>query len=227
MKEKDNICFILYGSRNLSNMKCFGPKHFYRNHQQKTLLAIQIDNILSNYSHADIILTIGYDADRILKNKDSRIRYIENQLFSTTNEVEDIRLAINSTNSSKVVLINSDLYFNKYTLQGITQSTIIYDTRHQISEFEVGITTDNNYATRLDFKLDKKWCNIISLEDDNLRYFKNLCNRQSNRLFLFEIINLLLDKNVKIVTKQPVNMVVSKIDNPENYRKFQTQPNLT
>lgn len=219
-----DVCFILYGSRYAANMKSFSIKQLYKNFYNKTLISLQLDAILSVYPNAEIILVIGNDGDRVLKLEDHRVRFVENQLSQDTNEVEDIRIALNNTHCKNAFLINSDLYFNKSSLIDITSSTILYDTRNQLDNFEMGVVVTNNLATHLDFKLDKKWCNIVSLYGESLKAFKTVCNRNNNKLFLFEIINTMLDRGVKIEAKEPPSMVVHKIDTPQKYRNFTSNP---
>lgn len=222
--KNEDICFIIYGSRHHSNMKSFGPKQFYRNFYQHHLLSLQLQAIFQVYPKAEVILVIGQDGDKVLRIKDNRIRIVENQLYQTTNECEDIRLALNNTNINKIVLINSDLYINKYAIHNLTSSGLICDSRNQLSEYEIGVNTQNNKIISLDFKIEKKWCNITYLDQEVSKYFKNLCNRNNQKLFLFEVLNQLIYQGIVLNYLEHPNMKVFKIDTPENYRKFQVTP---
>lgn len=225
IKDKNsNICFILYGSRFNINMKSFGPKQFYRNYYQHSLLSIQIQSILDSYPSAEIILVIGQEADKIIRVKDNRLRIIENQLHQNSNECEDIRLALNNTSYDRIVLINSDLYFNKYAIQNLISPCLICDSRNQLNKYELGVNIQNDYVVSIDFQKEIKWCNIVYLENDSLRRFKNLCNRNNYKLFLFEILNQVIFQDVKFLYLDQPNMRVFKVDTPDNYRKFQTNP---
>jgi len=220
-KQDTEICCILYGSRYNIGMKSFGVKHLFKNHYGHTLLHKQIQAILQAYPKAEIIVVSGFESDKIARLKDNRFRIVENQLFQETNEVEDVRLALNNTHSNNILFIHSDLYFNHYTLHNLSsENSIIYDSRLQLSEQELGITVVDNLATRLDFKLSKKWCNILSLNGKALDILKNLLNKSISHLYMFEIINTILDKDVKIKAFEPLSMKILKIDTPDQYRKY-------
>ena len=61
------------------------------------------------------------------------------------------------------------------------------------------------------YDLDLKWNQIIYLQSKELDIFKTICKkRKNNKLFLFEIINKVIDKGGKI--KCIVNDEVKVID---------------
>ncbi|HAI44034.1 MAG TPA: hypothetical protein DCM40_41005, partial [Maribacter sp.] len=77
---------------------------------------------------------------------------------------------------------------------------------------EVGcIVSADDTLSNMMYDLDLKWNQIIYLQSKELDIFKTICKkRKNNKLFLFEIINKVIDKGGKI--KCIVNDEVKVID---------------
>jgi len=200
-------------------MRSYGPKSLININNNETLLEYQLNLIQTSFPNSDVILVVGFSADRLIKKCPSGIRIVENQLYETTNEVEQMRLALNCTLTDNVLIIKDDIIFNQDTLYSISKenSCIIYDSSNRIDSNNIGVTVVNNYATYFSYDIDTKWCHILYLTQKENKILKNLCNKKDRaKMYLHEVLNLMLNKIGKIKAIEPTNMDIIKIDTSKN-----------
>lgn len=197
-------------------MKAYGPPSLFKDMAGKTILEHQIHILKNRFPKADITVVSGLWADKLASIKTTDFRIIENQLFESTNEIEDLRLAINNISTENVLILTGDLYFNSATFSEIPQeSFIVYDNKHQLNNVDIGMTIVDKNATILSFDLNNKWVGIIYIDSLFFEKFKTLClDRTKNRLFLFELINNMVNNGYKFLAYQPDNMKIIKVDSP-------------
>lgn len=223
--DRNNITVIILAANIGYGMKSYGPKSLLSVTEKETLLEYQIGLIKTVFPKADILLVVGFSADRIIRKCPPGIRIIENQLFENSNEVEQLRLALNCTLTDNILVIKDGIVFNVDTLRAISkdQSCIIYDSKNQIDCDNVGVTIVNNYATIFSFDIPTKWCHIVYLTIKELKIVKTLCNnRDRSRMYLFEVLNMLLHKIEKMKAIEPVNMEIVKIDDSRDLERLKT-----
>ena len=131
----------------------------------QTLIEHQVSIIRQCFNFPEIIGVVGYEADRVIKKMRGKIRIVENQDYTQTNNSESIRLAFNNTTKKNFLFIHGDLYFNEATLRNLdySRSFIIVDDQNRFLDKEVGVTTQNEVATVLSYGLPLKWGQIAYL----------------------------------------------------------------
>lgn len=204
-------------------MKSYGPKSLLSINEKTTLFEYQIGLVNTVFPQSDIILVVGFFADRMIKRCPRNIRIVENQLFETTNEVEQLRLALNCTITNNVLVLKDNVIFNVDTLKTIksNESCIIYDSQQKMDKNDIGVTVVNGYATTFSYDILTKWGHLVYLIGKDLNIVKRACsNRNCSKMYLFEILNMLLDKVEKIKAIEPKNMEIVKIDNSKDLEKL-------
>ena len=220
-EKKNNCAVIIYGSRFGPSMKTFGPKFLYKDYYGKPIIETQIRVVKEVLPNAEIILVTGYLSERITRYKQENVRIVENQLFLTHNDTEDIRLALNNTSKENIITISADMIFNKYTLQNImSEPLLVYDSKHQLHDSEIGVTMTNNEIININFDIINKWCHIGFFEKKHLTQLTYLCSRENKSQYLFEIINIMLDNGYKFKAYEPNNMKIHKIDTSKKIRNY-------
>lgn len=218
----EKISIILLSSNISYGMRTFGPKPLFKI-KNKFLIEHQTAIIKDTIPNSEIILTIGYEANKIIKRRFANIRIVENQLFDTTNEVEQLRLSLNNIETDRVIIITGSVFFDKLLLKLALENpnSIIYNNKPINSTNEVGVTVVDGYATIFAYDIKTKWYPIFYLKDRYLKSFKQLCdNKDHNRLFMFEILNKLLNKTkLKAVTNDNIQAV--NIETSTHLRKVQ------
>jgi choline kinase len=224
-KNLTDITIIILAANICYGMKSYGPKTLLTIHDQVTLLEYQIDLLNTVFPNSDIILVVGFLADKIIKKRPPNVRIIENQLYETTNEIEQVRLALNCALTNNVLIIKDNVIFNVDTLKEIepNKSCIIYDSQNKIDKSDVGVTIVDNCATIFSYDLPTKWGHVVYLCNKDLSIFKNYCsNRNYSKMYLFEVLNMLLHKIGKIQAIEPKNMEIVKIDTSRDLEKIRT-----
>ena len=223
--DRDNITVIILAANIGYGMKSYGPKTLLNVNETETLLEHQISLIRIVYPRADIILVVGFLSERIIRKCPPGIRIVENQLYEHTNEATQLRLALNCTLTDNVLIIKDDIVFNEDTLADISKdkSCIIYDSKGQIDSDNIGATIVDGYATTFAFEMPDKWCHIVYLVQKELKILRTLCNnKEHNRMYLFELLKIMLDRIDKIKAIEPTNMEIIKIDNSRDLNKLRT-----
>ena len=101
-------------------MKSYGPLPLI-GISDKKLIDIQINAIQQTFLNNEIILCVGFDAEKICKyirtsHSKSNIRIVENQLFNSCNSCESTRIALNNTLNDKVLICDGNLLLNSKSL---------------------------------------------------------------------------------------------------------------
>lgn len=187
-------------------MKSYGPTSLIKINK-KLLIDIQIECIKKCFTNCEIILCVGFDADKIVKhvrNKYStyNIRVVENQIFSTCNSCEGIRIALNNTMNKKILVLDGSLLINKKALSLIdTECNCAIVEQNQSENLEIGININSNHiAEHFSFGAYTTWSELLYLNGENaiesLRRFLN--HQDSKKKFVFEALNDLIKNNIEI-----------------------------
>ena len=210
----DNIVFIILSAGVGNRMRSYGPKCLFKT-SEETILDKQISIIKSNFPQNEIILVVGFEANKVIKKIPDDIRVVENQLYQTTNSSESLRLAVNNSVSDKIFFIHGDLIFNKEIFDSLdfSRSFVLVDSKNQIEDNEVGITIVNNKATFFSYGLDTKWCQMAYIRGKEFSILKSLYNKPGkDKLYTFEMLNMIIEKKGSLIAVEPENMNIKEID---------------
>jgi len=222
--DRNDITVIIMAANIGYGMKSYGPKSLLHINPHETLIEYQLNLIQTSFPNADIILVVGFSADRLIKRCPAGVRIVENQLYETTSEVEQVRLALNCTLTDNVLILKDDIIFNDDTLCTISknESCLIYDSKEQIDESNIGVTVVGNYATTFAYEIPTKWCHIVYLTEREQRAIRAICSkRERSRMYLHEALDLMLQKTGKIRALEPTNMEIVKIDTSKHLIQLQ------
>ena len=203
-------------------MKSYGPKCLLHADKDSTIIERIIHNVYKSYPYSDVITVVGFDADKVIKTLPRDIRIIENQLYEETNVVESLRLALNNSVCDNVLIIYGDLIFNQDAILGITEdgSCAVVDTKSRFKNEEIGVTVVNDKISSFAYGLDTKWAQIIYLTGTELNIFRELCfDRKKNRLYPFEILNMVINRGGKIKAIEPDEMEILEVDSLRDLQK--------
>lgn len=218
-QSSSGLSVIITGSTKPHRMSSFGAKPLLTINNM-SLIDYMLPVISGTFPNAEIVLTIGYEADKIIKKMSSKIKLVENQLYETTNIVEEVRLALNVITNNKIIIIDGDLLFDKTLFNKIKfdHSFIIIDNE-QLSQDEVGVIITNNIVENFSFGLPTKWSNIVYLLDKEISLLRNVVNdRKNSNLYLFEAINKIISNGAKIHPFTIENSKIRKINSTKELR---------
>jgi choline kinase len=189
-----------------------------------SIIEKQLENILSVYPKADIILVVGYQAKEIRnKLKNYHIRMVYNPMFEQTNVAFSINLGLYAAISDKCLLVYGDLLFNKYSIANITDgnSKLLIDYNNDLDVDEVGLIIDENYnISNLSFGLPKRWGQIAYIKDRELDILKQVCyNENTHRWFGYELLNEVINNGGKFDGYIVPNCILTEIDTYQDLQK--------
>ena len=209
--EEDPITVIIAAAGAGRRMKSYGPKPLL-NIKGKTILSRQLEHIKLKFPNANILLVCGFEADRVMDQVHGDIITLENENYQDTNITRSVSIALRAIQSDRVLIRCGDLVFSKGALDCLdfTQASILA-LKNENQSSEVGcIVGDDGYIKNMMYDLELKWAQMIYLQDRPLNIFKSLVfDRDNKKLFLFEIINKIIDNGCKIkcITHDSIQIV--------------------
>lgn len=213
-KTGSDITAIVTSSSVEYRRRSLGPKILFTSPDGYPLINTILESIVLRFNGADIIFTVGFQADKIIKNRPYHGRIVENQLYETTNSIEECRLAINNSIGESVFIISGDMYFESFLLDVIDtkESSVIIDKNSRMPEDEVGVTEVKGDVTAFAYGLPTKWCNIVYLKGKEFELFSKFCaDRENSVKFIWEGLNYVVDNGGRIKTRENIEAKIQKI----------------
>jgi choline kinase len=223
----EKISVIIPAAGAGKRMKYVGAKALIDiSNTNETLIERQIRLILELYPNAEIIITIGFYADKIYKllKRKYPVRFVLNNQYENTNVVYSIALGLYSSVRDNVIIIYGDLVFNRETINNIVsvnESKTIIDTHKRLNTDTVGIIYNDNKVLSLAYDIPNKWGQIVSLQNKELFLFEQMVmNSDYSNLYGYEILNKVIEKGGNIVAEEPTGMKIVEIDTPKDIEKI-------
>jgi NDP-sugar pyrophosphorylase family protein len=220
----DLISIILLCDSPGYRMKSYGPTSLITIANNR-LIDIQIDAISKAFKFYEIILCVGFDAEKISKyvrNKYSNIniRIVENQLYNDSNSCESARLALNNTINDQILICDGNLLINSETLSLINDSasTVIIESDPCVN-LEVGVNLDEkNEAQHFSFGASNIWSEIVYLDNQEIieTLRRIICGTDYKSKFMFEALNELIKTKHKLKCVKNEHSI-KKINNVKTY----------
>lgn len=206
-------------------MKSYGPLSLVELDNTK-LIDHQINTIQGVFKNFELVICVGFDAEKICKHirskykKYNNIRIVENQLYQSSNSCESLRLCLNNTLNKKVLICDGNLILNSNSLQLInTEKSCALFEKDPCENLEIGFNKDDfNLIQHFSYGAKHTWSEIFFLNGDNIveSLRKIVVNYDSKTRFVFEAINELIKMQYEIKAIQNPNKIV-KINNIKTY----------
>ena len=209
-------------------MKSYGPMPLIPMQKQK-LIDIQVNNIKKAFQNFEIILCVGYDADKVCKYvrgrfKNANVRIVENQNYEKSNSCEGVRLCLNNISNDKIFIVDGSLLIHPDTWLSIesTKSCIITEVDFY-ENLEIGVNVgEQGVIEHFGFGAHRPWSEIVYLNNNDIietlrRIISGVNYKQK---FLFEGLNELI-KTKKYMFKVVQNThPIKKLNNIKTYHKL-------
>ena len=196
--------------------------------RRKRLIDLQINSIKNVFNNFEVIICVGFDADKVCKYIKSKyqnlnIRIVENQLYDNSNSCEGVRLCLNNINNNKVIILDGSLLLDIETLYDMdTQKSYILTEQGFFENLEIGVNVgEQGTIEHFGFGAHQAWSEVLFLSNldviESLR--KIISSDNFKHKFLFEGLNELIKTKHKLTVvknKYPVK----KINNIKTYHKL-------
>lgn len=220
---KDGFSVIILCGNMGYRMKSYGPKSLLTFPDGTLVIERLLETVELHFPNSEIVVGTGFEADRVISRLPNGVHVVENQLYETTNDVEELRLCLNATTRENIIIINGDLIFNNVTLDKLTKkgsSVVVSNTN--MSDAEIGVTIVDDKVTIFAYDLPTKWCNIVYVTGKELDLLRKVIkNRDRNKWFIFEALNMVIESGGSFTTSQPKHMDITKIDKLKDWKALQ------
>lgn len=226
-KQPELITIILLCDSPGYRMKSYGPLSLVTINNIK-LIDIQIAAIKQTFTNFELIICLGFDSDKVCKYvrskyTDINIRFIENQLYNSSNSCESLRLSLNNTFNNKVLICDGNLLLNHKCLSNINvENSCALVEKNPCDTLEIGLNIDeNNKIQHFSFGATKIWSEILFLNGEEIieSLRRIIVNYESKTRFIFEAINELINMKyiIHCITN---NSKIMKINNIKTYHNI-------
>lgn len=201
-----------------SRMKTYEPRSLLKIKDDITLIEHQIKLVQQSFG-PKIDVVIGFKGQKIQKKlSNHKINLIENNNFDISNTGHAVEMALED-NLESLLIFHGDLLFNKEIFNvKKNKSFLIIDTKNQIKDKEVGLIINDGIAANLSYGLKTKWCQIAFFTGPELSMLKQIKDKNISNLFLFEIINKVIDMGGIFECYEPKNMKIIEIDCVKDFK---------
>ncbi len=166
-----------------------------------------LDKTLDDY---EVIISVGHESYKVQqyiynKYKNLNIRCVENKDYQNSNTCESMRIAMNNTNNQQLLVINGSMLFETKLLQDMQmeslETVISNDSVNKMTDIGANVNEKTKLVEHISYgAIDKKWCEILYIPEENAlnEMKKSLESREFNNKVLYEFMNAMIQKNLKI-----------------------------
>ncbi len=215
---KGDFAIVILAAGMGRNLKKYGNKSLFALPGHETIIARQIRMCRAAFGGVPITVVVGYEGDRIEKLYGDSVSVVENEFYEFTSTARSLLMGLRTFKHKNVLVLHGDLLFNADALKGnYTGSFVLVDDAECIWNNEVGIGIVDDHAQNLCYGLNPKWAQISFLLSDDCELIKFYCRKNAGhrKMFDFELINMLIDRNRQIGCARIPNSHVFDIDHPK------------
>lgn len=200
-------------------MRSYGPKALISLNLDQNIIQRQIEIIKNNFTNYEIILVVGFEAEKLMKNTPEFLVKVENESYERNNVVRSIGMGLRATTTDKVLIIYGDLVFNEETIFNLKleQSCIVIDESGTMGKEEVGCNIYDGCIEQLVPDMPNKWGQIGFFVGKELDLLKKISwDRNKGHYFGFEAINEIIDKGGSFKAMSPIGSKIIDVDSSKD-----------
>jgi len=178
-------------------MRTVGNRALFEIRPDYTLLQYQIDTLKESYPNSEIIVSLGFEKDRILKHLPHNIKCVEDADYENNGTARAIGLSLRVASFSRVAVIYGDLYFQPSHLEYFhrDKSFLLLDLQGFISPDKIGVTEDKGRIQHLAYGISPKFAQIAYITGLELELAKRLMiDARNQKLLGHELWNKVINQ---------------------------------
>jgi len=200
MKLKNQYSAILLVSDITKGMKSIGSKALLEVSKNLTVIDYQIQYLKRFYYPVNIYICTGFEHDKIVKktSKYKNITYVYNPDYDDDNQSGSLIKCLQEYSINNAIIINNGILpLDKLTID-ILYSSIPITSKDPKTQFDIGCN-DTNQIKYLFYDLPNRWLEFAYLNKQTIEKIIELYkDKKYNKLFLFELLNILMDHGVDL-----------------------------
>lgn len=187
----DNFSIIIPCAGPNKRFKGENPKALAKLKTGETILGRQLRILNALFPSAQILVTCGFQADRIIAKLPDFVKAILVKNYEEVNEAYSIGLALKKVKGSALI-VYGDLVFSEDILGNWKfgdASSVWYDTHKLIKQDAVGISFEDRLL-HMSFGIPIKWSQLVYLHGRELDLFnKEIANPLKKTYCMYEVLN--------------------------------------
>lgn len=196
-------------------MKSVGSKCLLSLRKNLTLIEYQISQ-LQKIKPSKITINIGFDAEKILKTlyRYKTIEYMINNNYQNTNQGNNLLTYIKQYKPKNLLVFSSGLLIKNSIIEKhhLDDRCKVFVLNKAKNNFNIGCANMDK-VEYLFYDMPESWSEIFYLNEEAIKILLNYDNPKFDQMYLFEIINFLLQKNM-VFDKVYINKTnIMKIQN--------------
>lgn len=207
-------------------MKSLGSKALLKIKQSISVIDYQINELRKYSNQITIHIVSGFDNDKIQKlySNHPNINILYNDQYTRTNQGESVARFINSNHDIKQLLVisNGVLFKNNPFLLSSNHkrsNSRIYCIDKPKDNFTIGYCGNSDAPEYLFFDLPNKWTECVLFNEEAISALLELKHSRMSQMYLFEIINYLIEHRVAFDTITINKKNFMKINNVKDITK--------
>jgi len=217
----DNVILLI--PEITKGMKSIGSKSLLPINKNETIIDYQIKYIKKFYKHAHIYVLTGFENEKIEKkvNQYANTTSLYNQKYEDTNHVESLLKYILEYGPKNCLIINNGVLLKEKLEIKENKSTIFTLSKNK-DGFFVGANFEHDSQQNISYLfygLSNQWIECVFLNTSAIDRIISFASKQKlSNLFLFELLNLILESGIEIQN--------SVISNKKNILKINTYDDI-
>lgn len=205
---------ILLVSDITKGMKSIGSKSLLPISKNSTVIEHQIQYLKKFYNPIHIYVCVGFEHEKITKitNQYSNVHCIYHDSYETDNQTGGLVHCLKNIDIQNAFVINNGVLLSDKLPIDLKFTNIFITSKSTKTHFDVGSSSpiDTKY---LFYDLPNKWLECIFLNSESIDKILEISQKTHyKKLFLFEMINLLIEHGIKIQTNNIKNNLPIKIN---------------
>jgi len=207
------IDVVLLCSGIAKGMKSYGPRSIVPiGKTNKPFILHQIASIKKQKPRANIYIVVGFNSKKIktiIEDEYDNVNFISHENYEKENNGGALLEALKVINN-KCFIFDDGVYCS--SLYNSKQSYIPILNKFN-KKFNIGSISQDNNVINLFYDLPNNWAEFFFLTKEDLLKIKNIVDDKMRNMFLFEVLNYLIDKDIKFLHSEIENKKVDKIIN--------------
>jgi CTP:molybdopterin cytidylyltransferase MocA len=222
MRNRRELSIIIPAAGTGRRMKSYGPKPMIDLPGGETVLGRQIRVLRTVFPKSDLVVVVGYEADRVMRSLPPGVRAVENESYETTGVARSLGMGLRVALHRRILIVYGDLVFTAPAVSWAASAgpSVLLDSHGQMDSEEIGATVVGGFVTSFNYGLPAKWGQVALLAGRELDLFKRFVwSEDTRRHFGFEALNSVIDAGGRIRAVEPAGVRIVEIDAPRDIER--------
>lgn len=196
------IDIVLLYSGITKGMKSYGPKCIVPIGKSKTpFITEQINLLKKNRNIDNIYVVIGFDSKKVMSlikdEKNSKVHFFINDEYENTNSGGSLLKVLHKLNKTTLIFEDGIL---SYDIPKNKKHSYIPVLSKQNKAYSIGSIIQDDKIKYMCYDLNNSWAEYVCVSESDINKAKSVIQNSKQHIgsmFLFEIINLLIDDDIE------------------------------